>query len=169
MEVSFAYFMPMIVFLLVFIVMYALLSKTKVLGGNAFIHLFTSFLVAVIFIASPALTDLTSLAIPWVLVLIVMLVCILLVVAFVKGNLDSITKNPAVTVAIIVAIIVIFLISAINVFGPIVKPYLPTATSEAGASPELLQIKHILFSPSVVGMIVLLIVAAIASWIITKK
>jgi hypothetical protein len=169
MDVSFAYFMPMIVFLLVFIIMFALLAKTKVLGGNAFVHLFTSFLIAVIFIASPALTDLTKLAMPWVMVLIVVLISILLVIGFVKGNLDSITKNPAVTVAVIIAIIVIFLVSAINVFGPIVKPYLPTAASEAGASPDLLQIKHVLFSPSTVGMIVLLIVAAIASWIITKK
>jgi hypothetical protein len=169
MDFSFAYFMPMIVFLLVFIVMFALLAKTKVLGGSPFIHLFTSFLVAVIFIASPALTDLTKLALPWVMVLIVILISILLVVGFVKGNLDSVTKNPVVTVAIIVAIIIIFLISAINVFGPIVKPYLPTATSEAGGSPDILQIKHVLFSPSTIGMIVLMIVAAIASWIVTKK
>lgn len=169
MDVSFAYFMPMIVFLLVFIVMFALLAKTKILGGNAFIHLFTSFMVAIVFIASPALTDLTQLALPWVMILVIILVSILLVIGLVKGNLDSIIKNPAVTVAVIIAIIVIFLVSAINVFGPIVKPYLPTATSEIGASSDLLLVKHVLFSPSTIGMIVLLIVAAIASWIITKK
>ena len=116
MDVSFAYFMPMIVFLLVFIVIYALLAKTKILGGKAFIHLFTSFLVAVVFIASPALTDLTKLALPWVMILVVILISILLVIGLVKGNLDSIIKNPAITVAVIIAIIVIFLVSAINVF-----------------------------------------------------
>jgi hypothetical protein len=64
---------------------------------------------------------------------------------------------------------IIFLVAAVNVFGPIIKPYLPTSTSETGAESNLLQVKHVLFNPSVLGMIILLIVAAIASWIVTKK
>jgi len=168
MEVTFAYFMPLIVFLLVFIVIYALLAKTKILGSNAFVHMFISFLVSVIFIASPSLTDLTKLAIPWVIVFTIILICILILVASI-GNLDKIVKNPKIAMIIVVVIIVIFLVSAINVFGPIIRPYLPTATSETGGVPELLQVKHVLFSPGILGMIVLLIIAAIASWIITKK
>jgi Na+-transporting methylmalonyl-CoA/oxaloacetate decarboxylase gamma subunit len=69
----------------------------------------------------------------------------------------------------VIFIIIIFLVSAINVFGPIIKPYLPTATSEAGGAAELLQVKHVLFNPAVAGMLALLAVAAIASWIVTKK
>lgn len=168
MEVSFAYFTPLIVFFLVFVVMYALLARTKLLGGNPFVHLFTSFLISTIFIASPALTDVTRLSLPWVALFVIILLCILIAVASV-GNLDKILGNPKFAMMAVIFIIIIFLVSAINVFGPIIKPYLPTATSEAGGVAELLQVKHLLFSPAVAGMLVLLAVAAIASWIVTKK
>jgi hypothetical protein len=168
MAVTFAYFMPIIAFLLVFILSYAILSRTKILGKNNFIHIFVSFLIAVLFVSYSAMSEVTRLAIPWVAVLLVILFCMLLVVAFV-GNMDAILKNKILGVAVIVIILIIFLISAIQVFAPIIKPYLPTSTSEAGAESNLLQVKHVLFNPAVMGMIILLIVAAIASWIVTKK
>ena len=169
MAVTFAYFVPIIAFLLVFIITYAVLAKTKILGKNNFIHLFVSLLIAVLFVSYSAMSEVTRLAVPWVAVLLVILFCMLLVVAFVKGNVDIILKNKILGVAVIVIVLLIFLISAVQVFAPIIKPYLPTATSEVGGEANLLQVKHVLFNPAVVGMIILLIVAAIASWIVTKK
>jgi len=168
MAVFFAYFAPILGFLLVFIISYSLLSRTKILGGNNFIHLFVSFIVSAFFVASPALVEVTRLSIPWIAVLLVVLFCMLLIVAFV-GNLDAVLKNKLIAAVVIIAILIIFLVSAANVFAPIIKPYLPGATSEAGASTQLLQVKHVLFNEVVIGLVILLIVAAIASWIITKK
>jgi len=167
MAISFAYFAPILGFLLVFIISYAILSRAKILGGNKFIHIFVSFLVSVFFVASPALIEVTRLSVPWVAILLVVLFCMLLIIAFV-GNLDSFLKSKLIAAVVIIAILIIFLISAANVFAPIIKPYIPGA-AEAGGISQLLQIKHIIFSEAFLGMIVLFIVAAIASWILTKK
>ena len=164
---SVAYLMPLLAFLLVFTVTYALLSKTKILGENNFMHLFLSFVISIIFVISPSAQKFAMISTPWVAVLILMVFFIFLMLTFVRGNLDDVVKSPVVAVVLIVLVLVLFIIAAVNVFGPIIAPYLPGG-SEVGMTAQETTTKHFFTSPAVIGAVILLIIAAIASWILTK-
>ncbi len=168
MIVNLAYFMPLFAFLLVFIIVYAFLTKTKLLGKSTFIHLLVSFIAAIIFIVSPTAAEFTTLALSWLAVFIVSLVFILLILTFTGGKLEEIVKSRALAKVIIVVLIVIFLSAAIQVFGPAIKPYLP-GQQEAGGVETVLQVKHIILHPAVLGALLLLAIAAIVSYVLTKK
>jgi hypothetical protein len=162
-----AYIMPLLAFLLVFVVSYALLSKTKILGGNNFLHLFMSFVLAIVFIVSPNAQKFAMISTPWIAVLIVAIFFIMLMLVFVRGKIDDIVQSPTVAIILVGILLLIFIISAINVFGPVISPYLP-GSSEAGMTVQETATKHFFTSPAVIGAVILLIVAAIASWIIAK-
>lgn len=167
-EISVAYFMPIFAFLLVFILVYALLGKTKILGENKFLHLLLAFFVSIIFVSSPAAKEFVFLSVPWLAVFLVSLVLILMTIAFIGIKTEK--AYPAVTAVVVIFLIVVFLISSINVFGPVINPYLPHASEAAEASgvQEVLEVKHFFFSPAVLGAILLFAAAAVVSWILAK-
>jgi hypothetical protein len=165
---SVAYIMPLLAFLLVFIVTFAILAKTKLLGANSFLHLFLSFLIAIVFVLAPSAQQITLFSVPWIAVLVVMIFIIILILTFVRGNIDDLVKNPAVAIIIALVVLGIFVMAAINVFSPIIAPYLPGA-SEAGLTGQQAVSKHFFTSPAVIGAVILLIIAAITSWILTKS
>ena len=72
------YFMPIFAFLLVFIVVYALLKKTEVLGTAEPIMLFISFILAGFFIVEASLVEFVQLGSAWFSVLVVLIFFILL-------------------------------------------------------------------------------------------
>jgi hypothetical protein len=150
--------MPIMAFLLVFLVTYALLAKTKILGGNSFLHIFVSFIMAIVFIVSPSATGFTILATPWIAVTLVMIFFVLVLFAFVHGNIEDVVKSPIVTIILVAVILIIFIVAAVNAFGPF---FLQTE--------EKTGLIGFLISPTILGGIILLIIAAIASWVLTKK
>ena len=154
--------LPIMAFMFVFLVTYALLAKTNLLGGNTFIHFFVSFIIAILFAMSPTATEFTVMTIPWIAVLLVAVLSILLAFALLKGNLEDIVKSPLVAMLIVVIALIIFLVSALNVFGPFFAQYMPGPQQQAG-------LISFLIHPSVLGAIILVIIAAIASWVLTKQ
>ena len=167
-QTTLAYFMPLFSFLLVFILSFALLSKTKILGNNSFLHTFVSFIIAIIFFVSPTAQKFTKLSMPWVGVFIICLVLIMLTLAFVGGNIEKVMPSPVLGKIAVVALLIIFLISASNVFGPVIKPYLPGG-DETGGDIYLLGVKHVIFHPSVIGSVILIAIAAVVSKVLTNK
>jgi len=154
--------LPIMAFLFVFLVTYALLAKTRILGGNTFIHFFVSFIIAIVFALSPSATEYTVMTIPWIAVLLVALFSILLTFALVKGNIEDLVKSPIVGIILVIVVLIIFLVSALNVFGPFFAQYAPGPQQKPG-------IISFLINPSVLGGVILLIIAAIASYVLTKK
>ena len=163
-----AYIMPLLAFLLVFVVTYAMLSKTKILGGNNFMHLFLSFVISTVFVVSPNAQKFALISTPWIAVLVFMIFIILLLLVFVRGKVDDIVKSPAVSVVLVLVVLIIFVVAAINVFGPLISPYLPGG-NETGLTTQQAYTKHFFTSTAVIGAIILLIIAAIASWMLTKS
>ena len=157
-----ALILPIMAFLFVFLVTYAILAKTNILGGNNFVHLFISFLIAVAFVLSPGATEFTIMTIPWIGVLLVVLFCIILTFTLVRGNIEDIVKSPIIVVILVIVVLVIFLVSALNVFGPFFSQYMPGPHQQPG-------LISFLINPSVLGGIIIIIIAAIASWVLTKK
>ena len=161
------YFMPIFVFLFVFVVMYAILVKSKILGDGAFINSFVSFIFAIIFVSFSPSIDYVSTITPWVAILIICLFFVLLVVGFSQKDMDGFMK-PGLAWVFIVLLVIIFLASAIVVFNPVLKPYLP-GQPDTGGDNFLLSVKHFVYSEKVFGALLLVIIAAVTSWILTKK
>jgi len=139
-------------FLLIFTLVYALLAKTKVLGENNFIHLFVSFIVAILFVVVPPATKYLTSVTPWIAVFFVVVVFIALTVAFVSGKtkLEDIMK-PWVAWVFVIILILILLISAVQLFHPF-----------AGLGP----LKQWALQPRVYTALILFAVAAAAAWVV---
>lgn len=160
------FFMPVFSFLLVFVVVYAVMAKTKVLGESQFVNLMVSFIMGVIFMSFSSLELYVQTIIPWFIVLLIIVFLVLVLAGLSTKDLSKImtTQFAWVMVAILV---VIFLIAAIKVFNPVFHPDL-LITSGEGTS-MLGQIRTYINSNGYAGSVLLLITAIIVSWILTKK
>lgn len=146
------FFMPIFAFLFVFILVYALLEKTKVLGGTQWLHLFLSFLLAIFFIVNASLVDFIRFNAAWFAVFLVSLFFIILLISFTHGKIEFFTK-PWVAWVLIIGLIVFFIVSSSYVFNWAVNWAWFTNV----------------FGSAWVGFIILLIVTLIASYILTRK
>jgi len=148
------YFMPIFIFLFVFSIIFAVLNKIKALGENQFAHLLVSFIVAIIFTTTTNTQEFVLSVTPWVVIFVICIFFILIIIGMSQQKFEVFFK-PGVVWIIIIALILIFLISANQVFSNLLlfenfKNAIDTNTR-------------------VVGGLILLAVAAIVSWILTKK
>jgi len=148
------YFMPIFAFLLVFIVVYALLKKTKVLGENDSIMLFISFILAGFFVVEASLVEFIQFSSAWFGVLIVAIFFILMILAFMPWDdpLNFLTKGNWFSWVLLGIIVAIFIISSAYVFNIAIN---------WGSVNDW-------FSSDWFGLILLLAVAAVVSWRIKK-
>ncbi|MBI2629908.1 hypothetical protein HYW76_02310 [Candidatus Pacearchaeota archaeon] len=151
-----SYFMPIFGFMFVFLIVYSVLAKTKILGEEKWINVFVGFIVAIIFAIMTPSREYVQTVIPWFAVLIVSLFLILVLVGLSQSKIDAIMKPWFVWVFIVV-LILIFLISAINVFPFTFSAFWGNVTG------------FVTTQAKVTGAIILLIVAALTAWRITSK
>lgn len=147
-----SYFMPIFGFLFVFVIVYALLAKTKILGESQFVNLLIGFIIAIVFSTVGSAQEYVKTVTPWFVVLVVVLFFILIIIGLSQQKIENIMK-PGFVWVFIVALILVFLFAATKVFAPVwwdVKEFI----SNEGR---------------IVGGILLLIIAALAAWVITKK
>lgn len=159
------FFMPVFSFLFVFVIIFALLAKTKVIGENKFALSLVSLIVAVIFMSFSSLELYVKTILPWFVVLVVVVFLVLLIAGLSTKSLDKI-MTPAFGWIIIGILIIIFLIAAIKVFNPVLHPDL-VITSGEGTS--LLEQLRGFFGGKIAGSVLLVIVAAVVAWVITRK
>ena len=79
------YFMPILAFLLVFIVIYALLAKTEVLSDSPAVMLFVSFILSSFFIVQASLVEFIQLSGAWFGVIVIVLFFLIVILAFIPG------------------------------------------------------------------------------------
>ena len=166
---SFVYFTPIMVFLVVFVIMVALLHKTKLIGENMYLNIFLSFVIATIFITASSVKQLVLNVIPWFALLLIALFLIMALIGFMGGKADSVISKGMGWV-FVVLLILVFLVSGIKVFSNSISPYLPTATNSqvAGANPTLVYFFSWLYSPQVKGFFLLIAVAVFVTWFLWK-
>ncbi len=152
-----SYFLPVFGFLLVFVVVYALLKKTQILGESEFANVMVGFVVAIIFVTMTAARRYVEVATPWVMVLFIVLLFILILVGMVhKDKIGEIMKNWVLWV-FVVAVILIFLIAAIKVFPGTVDSWIYDLKYYFGIEDRVL------------GSVLLLIIAIIVAVVLTRK
>ncbi|MEK6820692.1 MAG: hypothetical protein AABX71_03195 [Nanoarchaeota archaeon] len=146
-----SYFLPIFGFLFVFVIVYALLAKTKLLGDSQLINLIISFIVAIIFSTMASVEEYIETVTPWFVVLVIVLFFILIIIGLSQQKISDIMK-PGFVWVFIIALIVIFLISAVKVFS-FWQPIKEFVTTEA----------------RIAGAVILLAIAALTAWVLTKK
>ncbi len=161
------FFMPVFSFLLVFLIIYAVLAKTKVLGESNGVHLLISFIMAVIFMAFSSMRLYVETIIPWFIVLLVIVFLILLIAGLATKKLDDIMTNKFAW-GIIIVFIVILILVAIKVFNPVLHPDLVITGGENGPG-IISQLTELITASNVAGTILLLIIVGAVAWVISRK
>ena len=151
---SVGYFLPILSFLFVFILVYALLKKTGIIGDNEFVALFLSFILATFFVVNASLVDFVQLTSAWAVVFIVSVMFILVLLAFVGDDaLKVFAGNKAVAWVIVALLVVFFIISSSYVFNWAVNWSLVNDW----------------FYTDWFGLVLLIVVAAVVAKVLTKK
>jgi hypothetical protein len=161
-----AFILPILSFLLVFIIVFALLHKSKVVDSN-WVEMFISFIFATIFASAVGPRDYVINVIPWVGVLAVTLFIIVAMLGFIGGDIVK-NSNKGIGIGFIIVLLIIFLISAIVVFSSYFSPYLPGG-DVTEANPQVLVFLDWLFSTKIFGAVILLVVGALFSWIVVRN
>lgn len=159
-----SYFAPLLAFLIVFVVVFALLNKTKLLGEEKFVQLFVSFLIATIFVSAAGVRDYVLTITPWFAVLVISLFFVLFIMGFVGKQADFMQRG--VGVAAIIVLVVIFLVSGFVVFSGAILPYL----FEGGDNPLINYfIGQGIYNSRVFGALLLLVISALVSWVLVRE
>ena len=148
-------FLPVFAFLLVFVVVYGLLSKSKVIGDNRLVHILASFAVAIIFLASTSALQYAKVATGWFAAFMISLLFIVLIVGLIHGKVEDVL-HTGFAWFVIVALILIFVFSGVYVFRDLINTYLS-------------QPKGLVMNPTMIGVVILIGLTVFASWLITKS
>ncbi len=161
-----AYFAPIAAFLVVFLVVFAILAKTKIFEDSKWFNIFFSFLVAIIFISAGGAVKYIGSIVPWFAVLLVSMAFILVFTGFIGK--DAMSMNKGIGVAFIVIRGLVFLISGFIIFSSSIFPYLPGPGFGSGDNLETTIILDWLYSPRIAGAILLVVISAIVSYVLVK-
>lgn len=164
-DAAVTYFAPIVVFLLVFIIIFATLNKTKVLGTNKWVQVFVGLFIASLFVSFSGAREYAVTVVPWVAVLIISLFFVLLLMAFVGKPLEGMTRGVGVTFFVI--LIIVLIVSAFVVFNHVIGPYMPWGSG--GPDPDATRVTGFIYSWRIVGSIILIVISALVAWILTKK
>jgi len=130
------FLMPVFIFILIYAIIYAALSKTKVLGDSVNINAVVAFALAALFAAAPGAMEFVSVIAPWFIILVIVAFSVLLIFMFggLKGDvIETIFKNTTVYWTIIMLSIIILVGGLTVVYGPFLVGG-PSGGEGAGAS-----------------------------------
>lgn len=159
-----AMFKPLFIFLFVFTMFYAVLNKTELLGSNKGIQFLISFSTAMLFMFAANPLEFVDLVIPWLGVLLIVFMCFTILFMFigVKGEtIVSAVSQPGITWTLVITLIVLLIIALTKVFGAQVASLTQDLPEDADKD-FMSEVGEIIFSTKVLGMFLLLVIAAMA-------
>lgn len=158
------YFVPVFIFLFIFGILFALLEKVKIFGENKGLNALISFAIAFLFVLTPDLLGVVKIMTPWFTIMFVFVIMIVLLFMFVgvKEGAIAETFSERSMVWIVVIISLIILVYALTqVYGAQIQNINVEGNATADGSPSMTsQVGKILFHPRVLGMLLLLLIAA---------
>ncbi len=157
-------FLPIFVWIFVFVILYALLEKTGFFGEKNWINAAIAFTVSILFIMVPEVNTIVSLITPWFIILLIFLVFLVLIFLFMGVDPSKVAsvfgENAVVFWMVFIVSMSIFGYAFTQVYGEQIHDI----TDSGGISDDesLTQnIGEILFTPKVLGMVFLLVIAAL--------
>lgn len=162
---AFEFFLPILAFLVVFLIGFFALKKSKLIE-NAFTESLVAFIIAIILISASGPRAFILAIIPW---FSIVLIAMFLVLAL-GGFLEKGTLPKGIGKAFMWVMVAIFIITGFFVFSNYILPYLPGFASLPGnpGNPGLLSAFSWLYSPQVAGALLVLGIGALVSWYLTK-
>ncbi len=169
--------------LLVFVLVFALLQKIKILGESKSINALVAIALGFIVLLSENVLSLINFAAPWFVIFFIFMVLLLVVFKLMGAtddNIAGVIRNDKVVQWAIIVISLIIVASALgNVYGQKLLPY----TSEDNVTEAVedvditsssttsygTNVAAVFFHPKVLGLIFLLLVAAFTIALITKE
>ena len=144
-------FLPLFSFIFIWLILYAILQKSKLLGGKVVLDLVIGLIIALVAMFSGSTLEFVNTLIPW----FVMLAIAAILVVFVSSSFlkEGVADVPPLKIIVMVLSLVIIVWSITVIFGPVFNPY------SAGANSEWETLRT-LFHPRVLGAIFILIVVA---------
>lgn len=151
---SINYFLPIFSFLLVFVVVYAVLKKTKILGDNNGVSLFISLILATFFIVNTKMVEFVEFSSSWFVVFLICLLFIMMFLGFMgKDSLKLIAENKGVAWVAFGLLIIAFIVSGSRIFQWIIEWDKIQAW----------------FKTEWFGMILLIVIAGVVAFVLNKK
>ncbi len=167
-------------FLLVFVIVFALMEWRKMLGDNSGLHALISFLIAMLFLAIPGAIQVVSNMAPWFIVFFIFLFFVFFV--FMMFGTEEATffnvlrSHDSLIWTVIVVSMLILIWSISQVYGPALageeegitggEALVANETATTGFEQT---VKDILFHPKVLGLMLILLIAAFAVRLLSTK
>jgi hypothetical protein len=150
------FFTPIFVFVLVFSLVYALLSKTKMLSESAGVNGTIAVIIGLLLLIVPEAREVITIFTPWFTLFIILVIFIFLFFMALgvkeKSLLHVATQNNAFITFAIAIIVIIFLIALSKAFGPFLL-----VNGEPGFWNA---VKRTVFHPKALGALLLLLIAS---------
>ena len=143
------YFSNIFVFLFVWLIVYAVLLWTKVLGDNKFVHILIGLLLAIFVLISPIATSVVADVAPFVAVVFLFIVLISAATTMLGANIEAF---PAMKGIFLVFIILIIIIAA----GVKVREQ---ANVPSSTQTDLSKTANLIFHPTFLGTILVFAIA----------
>jgi len=157
----FGYFRPLFTFLLVWVIFYAVLQKSKVFGGNQGTDALVSMSASFLFMLTPGVSEIINIITPWFIVLIIFI--LLLVVIFMmvgvkeSSIIEAFTSDWLIWLIVIFVIIFIFGFAFTKVFGSSIQSI---SGNGEDAKDTVFDVAKVLFHPRILGLLFILLVAS---------
>lgn len=158
------YFAPVFVGLLVYAIIYALLEKTKIFGDNKGTNGVIALAVALLFLLTPDVLGIVKIITPWFTILFIFLIMIVLLFMFVGVKQDQVaaafSERGTVWIIIMICFVILFY-ALMQVYGEQIHSIY---AGEGGTADSSLSqnIGKIIFHPRVLGMLLILVISALA-------
>ncbi|MCD4759985.1 hypothetical protein K8R33_03785 [archaeon] len=157
------YFTPVLVFILIFVVIFAILQKSKILGGYQKADFVISLMVALLALVSESTVKFVAVVSTWYVLLIVAFILIMLAL-YTSGATpgDGIFELDVPYQIVFYLALTILVVAISNVFGPVFTPY------SAGADPGWWALRTI-FHPNVLGVLLIMLIAVVLIGKVVKE
>ena len=162
---------PVITFLFIWAILYAILNKSKIFGeASSSISAFIAFVVALMFLFTPSATNLVNIFTPWLVVLfivVILIVTIFLSIGYTEESFRNFMGEGVIRWTILIIVIIILVISMTQVFPSVSTIAGGEGTSidvgeGAGSASVGEEVRRAIFSPKMLGALFLLFIAAFA-------
>lgn len=159
-----SYFLPVFSFLMVFVVSFIVLVKSK-MTDNVSLQVLVALLIATVFISFGGARQYLENVVPWFAVVLISMFLLLLMAGLFGKYPEGLLKG--VGVVFMVVLFLIFIISAFLVFSSYVSPYLPWSESYQSTSASD-GITSWIAQPRIGGTIILVVVSILVSWVLIQ-
>ncbi len=145
-------FLPLFVFVLIFVFLYAILEKTKLLGDSSRFNFLVSLCIAVMSMFSGSSTELILAVLPWYIFLMFFLLLLFTLFMFFGVDAKDVWPKVGGQTTVFIVMIIALIVSITKVFGPVFTPYAVEGTSN---------VFRTIFHPRVVGAFFILLIASL--------